>query len=50
MPDHLQVGFHVVAGALFGEAIQHVSVGGVLQTFLEWIEVVLMIDKLHVRE
>ncbi len=50
MSDHLQIGFDVVASAVFSEAIQHVSVGSILQTFLEWIEVVLMIDELHVRE
>ena len=50
MTDHLQVGFDVVAGALFGEAIQDVSVGGIPQTFLEGIQVDLVVDQLHVRQ
>ena len=50
MSDHLQVGCDVVPGARFGEAVQHVPIASVLQPFLEWIEVVLVVDQLHMRE
>ena len=50
MPDHLKVRRHVVSGALFGEAMQDVAIGRVSQRFLEGIEVVLVIDQLHVSE
>lgn len=48
--DHLQVGFDTLSGGNVLEAIEHVTVAGVLQHSLEGIEVVLLGDHLDVRQ
>ena len=50
MADHLQVGLDVLTRTVLLEAIEHITVAGVLQHFLEGIVVVLLVDLLHVSQ
>ena len=47
--DPLQVGLEVLPRTVLLEAIEHVTVAGVSQHVLEGIEVLLVIDPLHIR-